>query len=819
MLALGVCSYAQNCQPVDLRVFVKDSQEAPVFDAQVRAVAAGQQDIEVKVTPASGTVDFPNVTCGSYEITASKEGFEDSRKTVEITGAVLVTETIVLNPQINRSSIDVTDSALLPVAQSASQNYQLKPAEVEKLPSNPSTVAETLPLVPGVVRTPQGELKIDGSGEQRSSLVVNQSDVTDPATGKFGQTVPIDSIESVNVLNTPFLAQYGRFTQSVVAVETKRGGDHFHADLNDPFPDFRIRSYHMVGIRNETPRASIGGPLIANKLYAITALHYFLDKAPNRTLPFPHNESKTERINSFTQVDWIATTRQIINFTYHFAPEHTNFVNPDYFNPQPVTPSFAQRNYVATLAHHYGIFGGTLETSLSMQRFHTFIGSQGPGDMILTPQGNRGNYFGVSTRDAWRREWLEIWSPAPVEFHGPHQFKIGSSLTVANDRGRYTYRPVDILDAAGLRTQRIEFSLPLPFARTDLESTAYVQDHYTITGRLSLDMGMRIEHQRLAESVRIAPRAGLAFTPFGDGRTVLRAGFGQFYDHIPLNVYTFGRYPNRTIIDYAPDGSILNEQQYINVIGSVTGPRSFLINGQQVAGAFSPRGLTFNGQIEHAFPKLLRLRAVYTNNRSVGLIILEPDVLGLTHEIVLNGDGQSRFRQFELTGKLSLPKSQNLVVTFTKGRAEGNQNIFDNYVGNFAIPLIRPNEYSNLPGDIPNRLLIWGNLNVPFRNFKILPILEYRSGFPWLQLDAAQQYVGPPYSDETRMRRFFSADARLLRDFKVSGKYTVRLSVTGFNLTNHFNPLAVHSNIADPQYGTYFGFYHRRYRFDFEVLF
>ena len=82
------------------------------------------------------------------------------------------------------------------MAQSASQNYELHPAEVKTLPANPATVDDTLPLVPGIVRSPTGELKLDGSGEERSSLVVNQSDVTDPATGKFGQTVPIDSVRN-----------------------------------------------------------------------------------------------------------------------------------------------------------------------------------------------------------------------------------------------------------------------------------------------------------------------------------------------------------------------------------------------------------------------------------------------------------------------------------------------------------------------------------------------------------------------------------------------------------------------------------------------
>jgi hypothetical protein len=91
----------------------------------------------------------------------------------------------------------------------------------------------------------------------------------------------------------------------------------------------------------------------------------------------------------------------------------------------------------------------------------------------------------------------------------------------------------------------------------------------------------------LAASLRIAPRGGIAWSPFADQRTVLRAGYGLFYDHLPLDIYTFGRYPLRTITNYSPDGSIIDSPiPFANVIGSVTGPRSFFINGQQVAGAF-----------------------------------------------------------------------------------------------------------------------------------------------------------------------------------------------------------------------------------------
>jgi hypothetical protein len=810
----------QTCRPGTIRAIVRDSQESSVFDAQVRLVS-GTREFARRSTETEGVADFDDVPCGTWTVRASKEGFEDGQATVQIDGAAVVESILTLTPQIGHSTMDVTDTAP-PVEQSSAQNYEIRPAEVAELPTNPATITETLPLVPGVVRSPTGELRIDGSGEQRSSLVVNQSDVTDPATGAFGQTVPSGSIDSVNVLNTPFLAQYGRFTQSVIAVETKRGGDKWHFDLNDPFPDPRVRSYHLHGFRNEQPRASLGGPLVRNRLYFMTSLLYFLNKAPSRTLGFPFNESKQERINSFTQVDFIVSQRQIVNATLHYTNEHTNFVNPDFFNPQPATPTYAQRNWIGTVGDHLGLWGGTVDSSVSFQRFHAFVGSQGGSDFIMTPAGNRGNFFGAQERDAARTEWLEIWSPAPLGAAGTHLPKIGTSLTTATGQGDYDYRSIDILNIAGRQIQRIDFSQPPAFDRSDLEFTAYAQDHWSPVPRISLDYGVRFEHQRLAQSFRIAPRAGAAWTPFTDGRTVFRIGYGQFYDHIPLDVYTFGRYPNRTVTDFAPDGSVAGVPiQFTNVIGSVTGPSSFFVHSVQVAGAFSPRGATLNAQIEHRFERLLRLRAVYTNNRSVGLLELEPNLLGTSNEIVLNGDGKSRYRQLELTANLAWSGGQQLVFAWTHSRAEGNLNGFDSFLGNFPLPLIRPSVYTNLPGDIPNRLLIWGHLNSHFRGFQLFPIVEYRSGFPYQTLNVLQQYVGTPFTDSTRYRRFFSADLRIGKDFRFQKfpKYTFRASVTGFNLTNHFNPLAVHNDIEDPAYGVFFGNYHRRYRFDLDVVF
>jgi hypothetical protein len=47
-----------------------------------------------------------------------------------------------------------------------------------------------------VARAPGGGLQFSGSGEHRAALIVNSADVTDPATGRFGLTVPIDQVQS-----------------------------------------------------------------------------------------------------------------------------------------------------------------------------------------------------------------------------------------------------------------------------------------------------------------------------------------------------------------------------------------------------------------------------------------------------------------------------------------------------------------------------------------------------------------------------------------------------------------------------------------------
>jgi hypothetical protein len=573
----------------------------------------------------------------------------------------------------------------------------------------------------------------------------------------------------------------------------------------------------MRGLRDSTPHVVTSGPVIKNRLYVSEALQYTLHKTPERTLPFPFNESKQESINSLTQFDYIVSPRQVVTGTFHFSPQHINFVNPEFFNPQPVTPSYAQHNYVATLGDRLGVGGGTLDSTVSIQRFDAMVGAHGTADMILTPTGNRGSYFSTQDREAGRVQWLEAWSPAQLRGAGTHFFKLGTSVTELSSSGQVTARPVDLLDTAGLLLRRIEFVGGSPYDVTDNEVALFAQDQWALTPKIAVDLGGRIERQNIAGSIRAAPRMGVSWSPLAGGRTVFRAGYGIFYDRVPLSVYAFRSNPRRVVTDYAADGSIIGDPlAFMNILGA-SSAGSFFTAGRRRAGNFTPQSDAWNLQVDQRVAPFFKIRASYSESHSNGLVTLEPQAVEES-SLTLVGGGRSAYRQLSVTGRLEGRKGQQLFLAYTRSRARGTLNEFGGFLGNFPMPLIRRDVYSNLSGDAPNRFLAWGRVNLP-GDLQLLPIVEYRTGFPFAAVDALGDYVGTPNSDRTRYPSYLAADARIVKDIKVNPKYTLRLAVSGFNLTNHFNPLSLHANVADPQFGTFFGNYHMRYRADFDVLF
>jgi hypothetical protein len=371
----------------------------------------------------------------------------------------------------------------------------------------------------------------------------------------------------------------------------------------------------------------------------------------------------------------------------------------------------------------------------------------------------------------------------------------------------------------GVLRRKIDFRGGQPYDTSDSNVSLYLQDHWNIGGRLALDLGSRAEKQRLSSAFRVAPRIGFSANPVPTLGTIVRGGLGIFYETVPLSPYVFQQYPNQVITTFDPSGKLIDgPRSFANVVAN-SGRFPFpLTKSREQPGNFIPSSFAWNVEIEQPISSRLQLRAGYLQSASYGLLVLNSARSRSANALVLSGTGESMYRQFELTTALKLKDGRKMFFSYVHSRARGTLNHFGGYLGDLPYPIVQAAQVTNLNGDVPNRFLAWGTVGLPLK-LELAPTLEVRSGFPYAVTGLLHNYVGLPNSDKTRFPTFFSLDARVSRDFILSPKYGVRLSVTGLNLTDHFNALAVHSNTADPQFGAFFGTYPRRLRLDFDVLF
>ncbi len=806
-----------NLGTIRLEATDQDQRQLGSVHAELKDAAGA---VVGKPRSASGhAIEFDSLLPGTYSVTVSSPGFETvTQESISVAPSKTEEIVLVLRPATEKQQVDVAAVAENIPATSSSV-AGLDRDEVNHLPSHPATVADALPLVPGVVRAPDGAVEIFGANETQSSLLVNNADVTDPATGQFGPTVPVDSVESIEVAKTPYLAQYGGFTAGVVSVATRRGGDKWHFELNDPLPEFRIRSLHLRGIKSVSPRFTFNGPLIKNRLFLAESIDYSLSKSSVLTLAFPYNENKKTSVNSFSQLDLVVSPKHIMTATFHVVPSRARFENLNFFNPQPVTPSLVSHDYGATVIDRLETRFGLLQSTVNVRRAEARIMGQGAENMVLTPRGNRGNYFGRQNRRAERFDWMENLQFPAFKFHGAHTLQAGLSAGYSVDKGIFRPRTTDVTGVSGELLKRIEFTGTGRFNRNDWETSSFLQDHWAFNDRFSVDLGARWERQDITQTNRVAPRAGFSWRPFRGQSTTVRGGAGLFYDRVPLNIYAFNFYPQQIITKFDPLGTALG------------GPRKFtnLTRGRRRArfappvslentNYFSPSAVAWSMEIEHPLSNLLLVRASYLHRDGSGLITLAPALVAGRDALVLGSGGRSQYRQLEFDARLSLKKERRLYFSYAHSMSRGDLTDAAAFLGNFPQPVVHATQFTNTEASVPNRLLVWGDFALPMK-FRVSPLLESRTGFPYAVRNVLQEYAGTPYSDKTRFPTFLSVDASLAKDFQITQAHAVRVQLRGLNLTNHFNALAVHANNADPKFGQFFGNYSRRFRLDFDFLF
>jgi hypothetical protein len=432
--------------------------------------------------------------------------------------------------------------------------------------------------------------------------------------------------------------------------------------------------------------------------------------------------------------------------------------------------------------------------------------------------GNSGNYFGQQSREATRFQWMETWAPSNMKLLGQHALQIGTVLAHAEDEGQVIHRNVSIQGASGQLLRTIAYDGNGAYSLSDLESAIYAQDHWILNSRVAVDTGMRWETQSLTHTIRLAPRSGFTWTPRANNATVIRGGIGVFYDSLPLNTYAFSRYPEQIVTTYDGSGNVTDgPRRYLNITS--TGSKSgFPLIFQQIkSGNFAPYSVAWNVEAEHEVNESLMLRVRYIRADGQNQLTLAPKITPTLSALVLASSGTLQSRQMEVTARVGATTQRQFFFSYVRQSARGDQTDESSYLGDFPFPVVRSQITASTKGEIPNRFLLWGTWVLPWR-MRFAPHIEYRDGFTWEPVDVLQNYV--PFSGyQPRYPRYFSADVRGAKDINVGAHHAVRLSMTVRNLTNHTNPLQIHNNIADPQYGIFFGDYGRHYLFDFDFLF
>src|ERR1700681_1216930 len=302
-------------------------------------------------TDENGNYTFAEVASGTYRLEVSLSGLE-AAGTIRVEAGKIVRAELQLKPADVKSSVTVTASA--PETKDPAPSETISEKTLREAPNVNERFESSLPLIPGVVRGPDGHINLKGARNTQSGALVNSANVTDPVTGGPAINLPIDVVSSVEVISNPYDPQYGKFTGAVSTVATKTSDyEKFHFSFQNFLPRLRDRDGTIAGIGATTPRMTFTGPLVKGRVAVTQSFEYRFVRTPVNSLPPSQRDTKLESFDSYTQFDFNITPKQTATASFALYPQKLDFLGLNTFTPQPSTPDFHQRGFQAYLQHRY----------------------------------------------------------------------------------------------------------------------------------------------------------------------------------------------------------------------------------------------------------------------------------------------------------------------------------------------------------------------------------------------------------------------------------------------------------------------------------
>lgn len=269
---------------------VTDASNAAVAGATVKVRNTATNQIRTTETGPTGDYTVADLPAGVFEVTISKQGFQEIRQTnLEMSAEQKVRLDETLRVGAQTTTVSVTADVGLLNTETASQGDVVTPVEVMQMPLNGRDFNDLAFTVVGVQ---PAEQKAKGApyvanGSRADSSGVYLDGINDESPRDAGSQIspPLDSVQEFKMATSMYSAQYGRLSGSVVNMVTKSGTNQYHGSLfdfvrNDLFdaPTFNFTSSPIAKnkLRQNQFGGDFSGPITIPHVYSGRDRTFFL---------------------------------------------------------------------------------------------------------------------------------------------------------------------------------------------------------------------------------------------------------------------------------------------------------------------------------------------------------------------------------------------------------------------------------------------------------------------------------------------------------------------------------------------------------------
>jgi Carboxypeptidase regulatory-like domain len=530
-LAATRVAYAQPLESA-LRVTVVDPSGAVIIGATVHIVGPDGAE-RLLPTGDRGQALFDMLAEGRYTIRAESPGFDpgeltdvrvrgrETRREIRLTIA-RIAEDLVVGRDPREARTDPKGDAFATV---------LTPEQIAALPDDPDELEEALNQLAG----PGATMRVNGF--------------------RGGRLPPKSQIQSIRFRRNFYAADSHEPGFHAVDITTKPGSQRWQTSFDIAFRDESLNSRNAYAPEKgdesqQRGLISIEGPIWKNRTsLAITTdgLSSFDTKTINAALPDGNFsdivERPTDRYNFGARVEHALSASHALRVEYQRGDTRQgNLGVGDYDLPERAYARQQESN-VFRIADSGG-FGKHLFNEL---RFQVGVRETANVPFLESTAVQVLNAFttgGAEVRGGRRARAIELADNLDLKA-GRHAIRAGFLLEAAryrsdenrNASGSYTFSSLDDFEASQPATYSRRVGDPL-VEYSHYQFGWYFQDDIRARKDLTVSVGLRHEFQsHLDDRLNFAPRGGLLWSPFRDGKTTFRGGAGIFYDWLDATTY------------------------------------------------------------------------------------------------------------------------------------------------------------------------------------------------------------------------------------------------------------------------------------------